>query len=82
MTKMPSAVGITFIVIALSGCSTREHAPKEHALTTCPIDGQPPQWRGRNNGNSCEFFHYSDLERKTHSWWADCELADKSLERK
>lgn len=76
MTKMPSAVGITLIAIALSGCS------KEHAVTTCPIDEQPPQWRGQRNGKSCEFFHYSDVERRPHSWWADCELADKSLERK
>jgi hypothetical protein len=76
MNKWSLTVGVTLIVIALSGCS------KEHARTACPIDGQPPQWRGQRSGNSCEFFHYSDVERKTHSWWADCELADKALERK
>jgi hypothetical protein len=81
MAKMLSVIGITSIAIATSGCS-REHVLKDRALTTCPIDGQPPQWRGQRNGNSCEFFHYSDVERRAHSWWADCELADKSLERK
>ncbi len=38
----------------------------------CPIDGQPPQWVGQRKGDSCEYFHYSDIERKAHSWWADC----------
>jgi hypothetical protein len=76
MHKMSLTLGISLIAVALSGCS------KEHSGTTCPIDGQPPQWRGQRSGNSCEFFHYSDVERRTHSWWADCELADKSLERK
>jgi hypothetical protein len=38
----------------------------------CPIDGQPPAWSGQRRGNSCEYFHYSIVEKKTHSWWADC----------
>jgi hypothetical protein len=73
--KAFATIGI-LIAVVLLGCS------EERAGTTCPIDGQPPQWRGQRSGNSCEFFHYSDVERKTHSWWAGCELADKSLERK
>jgi hypothetical protein len=76
MNKGLLILGVALIVTAMSGCS------EERAGTTCPIDGQPPQWRGQKSGNSCEFLHYSDVERKTHSWWADCELADKSLERK
>jgi hypothetical protein len=40
----------------------------------CPIDGQPPQWSGPRKGDSCEYFHYSIIEKKTHSWWVDCKL--------
>ena len=76
MNRRSLTLGVTLLVIALSGCS------EERAGTTCPIDGQPPQWRGQESGKSSEFFHYSDVERKAHSWWADCELPDKSLERK
>jgi len=53
---------LIFLVIA--GCDRRKNV--------CPIDGQPPQWSGRRNGQSCEYFHYSNMERKTHSWWAEC----------
>ena len=76
MNRRSLTLGVTLLVIALSGCS------EQRAGTTCPIDGQPPQWRGQKSGNSCEFFHYSDVEGKTHACWADCELAYKSLERK
>jgi hypothetical protein len=43
------------------------------ARNACPIDGQPPQWKGGRKGNSCEYFHYSAIERQTHSWWAECD---------
>lgn len=26
----------------------------------------------RQAGSSCEYSHYSVIEKKTHSWWADC----------
>jgi hypothetical protein len=73
---------IRWVFIALLASTVSACSSVDHSRTTCPIDGQPPQWRGKRNGNSCEFFHYSDVERKAHSWWGNCELADKSLERK
>ena len=38
----------------------------------CPIDGQPPEGLTQRNGESCEYFHYSVIEKKSHSWWAKC----------
>ena len=65
---------ILFVVVMLAlevaGCG-RGHAQRN----VCPIDGAAPQWMGRRNGNSCEYFHYNAVERQTHSWWADCKLA-------
>ena len=52
----------------LAGCSQ-----KTTQKNICPIDGQPPQWSGAKNGRSCEYSHYSVVEKKTHSWWADCQ---------
>jgi hypothetical protein len=54
------------IAVILMGCSEAGHK------NVCPIDGQPPQWSGPRNGHSCEYFHYSIVEKKTHSWWTDC----------
>jgi len=56
------------ISLAVAGC-----ARNQTQKNVCPIDGQPPQWVGQRNGKSCEFFHYNDIERHSHSWWADCE---------
>ena len=55
---------LLLIVLLIVGCNNRKNA--------CPIDGQAPQWTGQRKGQSCEYFHYSDAERKTHSWWAEC----------
>lgn len=55
--------------LSVAGCGEK-HA----GANVCPVDGQAPQWVGEQKGDSCEYFHYSDLERKTHSWWADCKL--------
>jgi hypothetical protein len=52
------------LAVILLGCSETSH--KENV---CPIDGQPPEWSGARNGHSCEYFHYSIVEKKTHSWW-------------
>jgi len=49
----------------LFGCSRSRQ-------NVCPIDGQPPEWTGARKGNSCEYFHYSIVEKKAHSWWNEC----------
>jgi hypothetical protein len=55
---------LLLVFLVFTGCNSHNNV--------CPIDGQPPQWSGQRKGQSCEYFHYSDVERKTHSWWADC----------
>jgi hypothetical protein len=68
MAKKIIFLAIGLISLAFTGCSNnRTHK------NVCPIDGESPQWVGQRNGDSCEFFHYSDIERHSHSWWADCE---------
>jgi len=62
-TKKKRRVLILIVLIG-TGCNKQKNV--------CPIDGQPPQWVGQRKGSSCEYFHYNDVERQTHSWWADC----------
>jgi hypothetical protein len=52
------------VTVLIAGCDGRK--------IVCPIDGQPAQGLWRRNGQSCEYFHYSVIEKKTHSWWAEC----------
>jgi hypothetical protein len=52
------------LTVLIAGCDGRKNV--------CPIDGQPAQGLWRRNGQSCEYFHYSVIEKKTHSWWAEC----------
>jgi len=28
------------------------------------------------NGQSCEYFHYSEVDRATHSWWVSARRLD------
>jgi len=58
------------IVLSAAACN-RGHSGQN----VCPIDGAAPEWMGRRNGNSCQYFHYSAVERQTHSWWAECKLS-------
>jgi len=55
---------VLLVYLTLAGCDSRKNV--------CPIDGQPPEGLGQRNGQSCEYFHYSVIEKKTHSWWAEC----------
>jgi len=62
-TKKTAPAAIALILLE---CSETAHK------NVCPIDGQPPEWSGQRKGDSCEYSHYSIIEKKTHSWWADC----------
>ncbi len=42
------------------------------ANNVCPIDGQLAEWKRPRHGHQCEYSHYSQLERMTHTWLADC----------
>jgi hypothetical protein len=64
-TKISLAVLDAILLFSL-GCGTQ--SPRN----SCPIDGSLPQGISKRNGNSCEYFHYSIVERQTHSWWAEC----------
>jgi hypothetical protein len=68
--RKASLILLCLIVMAAVAC--RGTNPLKNV---CPIDGSPPEWTGRRNGNSCEYFHYNATEKQTHSWWAACELA-------
>jgi hypothetical protein len=65
--KKALALEVLFLLLTIAGCTKSQHPE-----TVCPIDAQPAQWTGARNGNSCEYSHYSIVERKTHSWWAAC----------
>ena len=69
-SRWPSTLALSLTMLTVQGCS-KEHTPE----TRCPIDGQPSQGSGQRNGNSCEYSHYSVIEKRTHSWWADCPKA-------
>jgi hypothetical protein len=68
MTTNAVLLEVLLISLTVTGCDKNQSQKN-----VCPIDGQQPQWVGQKNGKSCEFFHYSDIERHPHSWWADCE---------
>ncbi|MGA8618665.1 MAG: hypothetical protein WB660_09155 [Candidatus Sulfotelmatobacter sp.] len=61
------------LALALNLLSITACARGGRQQNVCPIDGQPPQWSGPRKRNSCEYFHYSIIEKKTHDWWAACE---------
>jgi hypothetical protein len=38
----------------------------------CPIDGHVADWTKRSGENSCDYGHFSGMERTTHTWSAAC----------
>lgn len=38
----------------------------------CPIDGQVAEWTKRSGENSCDYGHFSAMERTMHTWSAAC----------
>ena len=61
-------IALFFLFLAATGCSHQAAGN-----TVCPIDGQPSQWSRAENEHRCEYSHYSLVERKTHSWLAECQ---------
>jgi len=66
--------GAPWLVLAMVVVAAAARKSEGAKQNVCPIDGAAPEWTGRRNGNSCEYFHYNAVERQTHSWWAECEL--------
>jgi hypothetical protein len=52
------------ILVALRGVPQRPDR--------CPIDGQVAEWTKRSGENSCDYGHFSAIERATHMWSAAC----------
>jgi hypothetical protein len=48
-------------------------ACSKRSPSACPIDGLPAQVTKRLDYKSCEYSHFSAIERQNHSWVADCE---------
>ena len=59
-----SAVLLSFLTI--SACGNKRPS-------SCPIDGSPAQATRRLDEKSCEYTHFSIVERNAHKWVADCE---------
>lgn len=65
--KARGAMRIVFLLPLLAtGCSKR-------SPSACPIDGLPAQVTKRLDEKSCEYSHFSVIERHTHTWVADYE---------
>ena len=58
-------------LIAAGGCEKNT----EHK-NVCPIDGQAPEWSKQIDAQTCEYFHFSPIERRAHSWTAPCEQSE------
>jgi hypothetical protein len=54
-TALRLALVLIFLITA--GCNSGKNV--------CPIDGQPPEGLWRRNGQSCEYFHYTVVEKKS-----------------
>jgi len=50
---------VLLIVLVRSHQSRRPNA--------CPIDGRQAEWTNPRNGTTCEYRHFSEVERTTHS---------------
>jgi hypothetical protein len=59
------------LLLSLMGAGGCEK--KSEHKNVCPIEGQPPEWSRQIDAQTCEYFHFSPIERQTHSWTAPCE---------
>ena len=62
---------LVVLIVARAFKKKDEHTD-EH-INVCPVDRESPQWSKRIDAQTCEYFHFSDVERHTHSWAAPCE---------
>lgn len=47
------------------------HRPRQRLPNVCPIDGHVAEWTKRT-GDSCEYGHFSFVEKTTHTWSGPC----------
>jgi hypothetical protein len=69
MKKKIGRIAILLFFLGATGCAkgTIGYAPSR-----CPIDGAPAEYSKRISANSCQYSHFSAVERQMHSWVADC----------
>jgi hypothetical protein len=46
--------------------------PRPIIPNICPIDGQVAEWSKRQGQRTCEYGHFSTVEKTTHTWQAAC----------
>jgi len=64
-------VAVALLLIALILLRSKGAQPVDSQR--CPIDGMPAEWRNRALGsNTCNYGHFSVVERQAHTWWAAC----------
>lgn len=39
----------------------------------CPLDGQTAEWSTPQDADTCDYGHFSTIEKTTHTWSAPCE---------
>jgi hypothetical protein len=39
----------------------------------CPIDGKQAQWTKRRSDTSCDYGHFSNVEKTAHTWSGTCQ---------
>jgi hypothetical protein len=38
----------------------------------CPIEGHVAEWRSQRNATTCDYGHFSNIEKSAHRWSAAC----------
>ncbi len=66
MTNKIGRLAIPLVFLVITGCA------KRRTSNTYPIDGAPAEYSKRISANSCQYFHFSAVERQMHSWVGDC----------
>ena len=59
-------IGLGLLLIAL----LRSH--RQSRPNVCPIDGRAAEWTKPRDGVTCEYGHFSEMERTAHTWSARC----------
>ncbi len=66
MTNKIGRTTILLFFLGATGCA------KGYAPNRCPVDGAPAEYSKRISANSCQYSHFSAVERQLHPWVADC----------
>jgi hypothetical protein len=48
------------------------HGHQSKRPNICPIDGRQAEWTKPQNETTCDYGHFSEMEKKPHTWTAPC----------